>query len=1354
MSQAGVSLQETEYLLSPPQRRLWFLEQLFPGIPTYRTITGVRFRGALDVDALQGALVALVARHAVLRARFRDRDGEPVQVLSPPGPVPLDLTDLRQPGPDAAEAEVRRLAWEEVRGPLDLRRGPMLRGRLVRLAPDHHVLLLTVHHIVFDAWSREVLLREIAALYRGLRRPGSAVAGLPPLPLEYVAYVARQRSEAARVRLERSRSYWRQQLQGCAVPSSPLWTDGPLAATPTFEGARASVRIPAELDDRIAELARRQGTTVAKLLLAAFQILLHRHAGSDELVVGLLVAGRREPELRSLIGLFVNELPLPLHLEEADTFRALLGRAHAAVVGALDHQDMPLEELVREVSPAGPPGHSPLFQVAFNHKPPRQVALDFGEGLGASAIALDNGVAPFDLTLNVESEGGTRTCHFDYPSGLFDPARMERMAGHYLMLLRGIVDGPDCPVAALPLLDERERRAILHAASGPAPAKAAPDVVDAFLAHARRRPAHPAVVGPDAMLSYAELDGRSNQLARRLRSLGVGGESRVAVGVPRGAGELVALLATLKAGGAYVPVDPSHPLERVRVILEDAAPEVLVAPARSPLCTAVPPSTVLLPLDDLQGATAGFEAAPLEGSAGGDPLAYLLFTSGSTGRPKGVEVRRRAFANLLHSMATTPGATEDECLLAVTTTTFDIAHLELFLPLVVGGTVVIANRETVVDPRRLRRRLESGPFTIMQATPTTWRLLLDAGWRGSPGLRVFVGGEALDPDLAAALLDRSAEVWNLYGPTETTIWSTVERIRRGPGRISIGRPIDRTQIYIVNEALRLAPIGTIGEIAIGGEGLARGYRGRPELTGERFVPNPYGDPGERIYRTGDLGRLLPDGRFECLGRTDHQVKIRGFRIELGEIESVLRSAPGVNEAVVVADRPTTGDARLVAYWVGPAGRQALFEKARGSLPAYMVPSAFVQLESFPLTTSGKIDRRALAALPVTPVAPASLPRTLTAGERRLSVIWQELLGRMYFAPTDDFFDVGGHSLLAVRLVVEIEKAFGIRLPLSTLVKNSTLEQVSAEIQAGRPGEPSRVVWFNEGGDRPPLFAITPFLGDALMFRQLSAALGLAQPVVSLQPVGLVGTRCQESVEAAAAELLGAIEAAQPDGPCHLLGYCVGGQIALEVACQLESRGRRVAFLGLVDTVRPGTRKAAEARAQRAADAGRASPGVPAAAGERKPALLHRAGRRARKALLRLAFELCRHANARQPGFLQDEEFLQRLVVDCHRLRPFPGTAVLFGSTDERDAVLPRDRGWGRLVLGGLRVVDVPGGHVAILHRPSVLGLGEQITRALEESRTNVSGTGGSMDVPPLRERPVRPPPADLHQALHRRPGAD
>ena len=692
-----------------------------------------------------------------------------------------------------------------------------------------------------------------------------------------------------------------------------------------------------------------------------------------------------------------------------------------------------------------------------------------------------------------------------------------------------------------------------------------PDLLEALGRTVTRLGGKVAVEATDGHLTYRELDRVSNQLANRLASLGVTRESLVGVSLPRGALELVALLATLKAGGAYVPLDPSHPAERQQGIITDAPPQVMLVQPGSRLAAASAERTLVL--DGIAAATAGQSDRPCSAAADGNQLAYVLFTSGSTGKPKGVEIPRGALANFLGSMARCPGLGEAERLLAITTTSFDIAGLELFLPLWVGATVVIADCETAHDPRKLRGRLEQGDLTTLQATPATWRLLLEAGWRGDGKLRMLCGGEAMSPALADRLLAAGGELWNVYGPTETTVWSTLARIERGYDKVTIGGPIEETQVYVLDERLAPVPAGQEGELWIGGLGLARGYRGRPELTAERFVQNPRGPVGDRIYRTGDLGRQLADGRFECLGRLDHQVKIQGFRIELPEIEGVLRAVPGVDEALVVADRREEGADRLIAYWVGAAAREELIAAVRQQLPAYMVPAAYVSLQTLPLNSNGKIDRKQLPRPELVESAPPRATRPPTEIEARIAGVWTHVLGSPQVPLDQSFFTVGGTSALALKAVARIEHELGIELSLQAFFATPTVEGIAASLgQKFSPDAPV-VARLREGQpDRTPLFC----LFGVTLYQDLALELDDDRSVFGLHvPIRLVpGRDPSPTLEAIGGRYVELIRRHQAHGPYDLLGLCFGGITAYEVASQLVALGETVRSVTIIDAVLP------------------------------------------------------------------------------------------------------------------------------------------------------------------------------------------
>ena len=682
-----------------------------------------------------------------------------------------------------------------------------------------------------------------------------------------------------------------------------------------------------------------------------------------------------------------------------------------------------------------------------------------------------------------------------------------------------------------------------------------------------RSPQRIAIEAEDGHLSFAELGRVSNQLAHHLIALGVTRETRVAISIPRGSTELLMMLAIVKAGGTYIPLDPSHPIGRLQAVAEDADPFLMLVHPASPIHASPVPGVLQILVDDVQALASGWPTHSPNLSYDAGQQLYILFTSGSTGRPKGVEVPRGAFSNFLGSMARAPGLIQSDRLLAITTTSFDIAGLELFLPLYVGATVVIADKETTRDPRRLRRKLEASDITVLQATPATWRLLLDAGWQGDGKLKMLCGGEALSKDLARRLLAAGSELWNMYGPTETTVWSTIERITDFEGPISIGRPIDETQVYVLDAELRPVELGAEGEICIGGAGLALGYRGRADLTAEKFVVNPHKSTNELIYRTGDLGRVMPDGRLQCLGRLDHQVKMRGFRVELGEIENVLGEVQGVSEVLVVAVPKSEGDPGLAAYWIGSASREALIDAARSRLPDYMVPTLYVPVERFELNTSGKIDRAKLPPPDQRPPIESKHVASRNDTELRVSAIWQRVLGARDISVDDDFFTIGGTSIGAAQVVTLLEAEFGFEVPLGTLFENPTVARLAQNIGANISLDDPIVVELRRGVEgKPPLFC----LFGVQIYQALANRISGNGSVYGMHiPFRYIpGVDTAPSLARMAMKYAEHIRRYQPKGPYHIAGFCFGGVVAYMVAHEFQKSGDSVVAVTVIDAVLP------------------------------------------------------------------------------------------------------------------------------------------------------------------------------------------
>ncbi len=1033
-----------ELPLSFAQQRLWFLDRLEPGSALYNLPSAVEAEGRLYLGALAASLREIVRRHEALRTTFAARAGEPVQVIHPRAAVELPVVDLAALPEPARMAEAQWLATEAARRPFDLARGPLLRVLLLRLAGEHHLAVLTLHHIVSDGWSMGVLVGEIAALYPAC--VAGAPSPLPELPVQSADFAVWQRERLQGEALERELAFWREALAGAPYVLD-LPADRPRPAVQTFAGAQAAVRLEPALVASLREAGRAGGHTLFMLLLGAFEVLLARWSGQETLLVGTPVSGRARPEVQGLVGFFVNTLPLRADLAGEPSLGELLERVKAAELAAFAHQELPFGRLVEDLHPDRDLSRSPLFQVMFALQRAAAEALSL-PGLTLRARDLDTGTAKFELTLQLAEGADSVAGWIEYNTDLFDAATVERMADQLATLLRAFPGSPERPVWELPFLPEPERRQLLldwNATRRSWPAETL--VHELFEQQAARTPEAPAVGCGGAALTYRQLEERANRLARRLRRLGVGPEVRVGLCVERSAEMVVALLGILKAGGAYVPLDPSHPAERLALVLADSGMAALVTEER--LLAVLPEQAApVLCLDRDAGEVAAEDAGPLPRLADAESLAYVIYTSGSTGRPKGVQLPHRAVVNFLRAMAERPGLGAGDVMPALTTLAFDIAGLEIYLPLAVGGQVEVVTREEAADGRRLAARLREAGATAVQATPATWRLLLAAGWEGLAGLEVLCGGEALPRDLAEALLARGAELWNVYGPTETAIWSTAGRVVSGSGPVLLGRPIANTELYVVDRRLREVPPGAAGELWIGGEGVARGYLGQVGLTAEKFVPHPWSaEPGARLYRTGDLVRHRSAGELEFLGRLDHQVKVRGFRIELGEIEAALLRHPMVAQAVAAA-RQEGAETRLAAYVV-PAGEPPaicdLREHLRRSLPEYMVASAFVLLDSLPLNASGKVDRKALPAPQGTRDAASERPWVDPRNEleRTIAAVWREVLGVDRVGANDNFFDLGGHSLLAAQVHARLGEALGREIALLDLFRYPTVAALAA-----------------------------------------------------------------------------------------------------------------------------------------------------------------------------------------------------------------------------------------------------------------------------------------------------------------------
>jgi amino acid adenylation domain-containing protein len=1222
---------------------------------------------------------------------------------------------------------------------------------------DDWAMLLNMHHIVSDGWSVGVLTTELTALYRAFLegRPSP----LAPLPVQYADYSVWQRQWLRGEVLEAQTAYWRERLQGVRTVLD-LPTDRPRPPVQSFRGGHRPVRLPAPVPQALRAVTREGGATLFMALLAGLQAILHRYTGQEDILVGSPVANRTRGEVEGLIGFFVNALVLRGEFRSSAaqgiTFRELLGRVRTTALGAYAHQDLPFERLVDELKIERSLARNPVYQVVFTfNTPARPLELP---GLVLAPLNAEGASAKVDLLLGItEPETGrsdTLDGSWEYSADLFDPSTIDRLSDHMAILLRAASENPDRPLSDLPLLTAAERDQLLvqwnDTGISEAAIAAIAAVAECCLHHlfedwAKRQPEALAVIFDDRTLTYGELDEQADRLAGRLRSLGVGGigsEELVGISLERGIERIVAVLGVFKAGGAYVPLDPSHPRERLSWMLEDSRARVLIT--ESHLLDALPDHgarVVCLDRDDWQSGTETFERA----GAGPDHLAYVIYTSGSTGRPNGVLVRHGAAVNLIRRAAGHFLVGPESRLLQSVSFSFDASVLETWTALSSGAALCVARQETLLSGDALAAMIRRDGITTAVLTPS---VLNSLPAEGMPTLEVVsVGGESCPGELASrwsppdSILRR---LLNCYGPTETTIYTTLHvcwgSYRKEP---PIGRPVGGSRAYVLDFHGQPAPAGVPGALWIGGIGLARGYLNRPELTAERFAPDPFGGGGERLYRTGDLARWTADGELEFLGRIDRQVKIRGLRIELGEIEAALGSHPRLREYAVLVRDDGRGGKRLAAYVVAappldgdedlpPLASQDLREHLRGRLPDYMVPGSFTFLEALPRTPTDKIDRDAILRLDPSADDHAGAdrvePRDIV--ELELVRIWQEVLGVPRVGVRDNFFEAGGHSLLAVRLMAQVQQRFGRELPLSVLFQGGTVEEMATRLRGGESGETSSLVPIQPAGSRPPLFCVHPAGGDVLCFAELARHLGPDQPFYGFQSRGLTGAEPPLTrIEDMAAHYIEEMRRQQPQGPYRLGGWSLGGVVAFEMARQLREQGDEIALLVILDSVPDLTAEAAGFQTD--VDFLLDMAGYVESLWGRSLGLT-RADLESldSEAQMEVFAERLRGADFLPPG--AGVEQLARILrvykananaAGFYEPRPYPGGLTLIRAADmppvPEGPLSEPDLGWGRVVEGPVEVLPVPGQHLTILAEPYVEGLARELERCLsraEETR--------------------------------------
>ncbi|MEH2381700.1 MAG: amino acid adenylation domain-containing protein [Nostoc sp.] len=1030
------------------QQRLWFLNQLDPNSISYNIPVAIRLKGRLNQAALEQSFNKIVLRHEVLRTTFAVIDSQPVQVIHPASTSIISVVDLRNLPDIKRETEVKQLIIEAAQCPFDLGVAPLLRTTLLWLDEEEYILLVVMHHIVTDEWSMGVFIEELSTLYQAFC--AGVPSPLPELPIQYADFAVWQRQWLSESVLETQLNYWLAQLDG-APELLQLPTDRPRPSVQTYQGTTQSLTLNTDLTQKLQTLSQESGTTLFMTLLAAFATLLYRYSGQSDILIGSPIANRNPSEIESLIGFFVNTLVLRTRFEDNPSFEKLLTQVRQTTLKAYEYQDVPFEQVVEALQPQRSLSHSPLFQVMFvlQNAPKGELELP---GVTWCELNQQSTTAMFDLTVSITETDHGLVSKWEYNTDLFDGSTIERMAAHFQNLCSAIVENPVATVGELPLLSEAERHQLLSFNDTASVYPTDKCIHQLFEEQVERTPRAVAVVFENQQLTYQELNQRANQLAHHLQTLGVGPEVLVGICVERSIEMLVGLLGILKAGGAYVPLDPNYPQERLSYMLADSGIEVLLT--HRSLLESLPSHTArVVCLDSDWGAIEQHQKDNLDFGVCSDNLAYTIYTSGSTGLPKGVQICHHSVVNFLNSMSHFPRLTQEDTFSAVTTISFDIAALELYLPLMVGAKVIVVPREIATNGDLLFSELFESKTTAMQATPATWQMLLAGGWSSDYPLKVFCGGEALAAQLADQILETGSELWNLYGPTEATIWSTIYQVgankivaRKEDAPSSIGRPISNTQIYILDSHLQPVPIGVAGELYIGGDGLARGYLNRPELTQEKFIPNPFSDSkSQRLYKTGDLARYSSDGNITFIGRIDQQVKVRGFRIELGEIEAVLNTHPQIEQAVVIAKEDIPGNKRLVAYVVycnESITTNNLHEFLRQKLPEYMLPNAFVTLDTLPLTPNGKVDRKALPA-PETlrDDLSGSFVAPQTPVEKILTEIWTQVLRIEQVGIHDNFFELGGDSITSIQIVARA-KQMGLELTPRQMFAHQTIAKLA------------------------------------------------------------------------------------------------------------------------------------------------------------------------------------------------------------------------------------------------------------------------------------------------------------------------
>ncbi|MFD0751104.1 amino acid adenylation domain-containing protein [Mucilaginibacter calamicampi] len=1285
---------------------------------SYNESASLEIKGDLNFAAFTRAVEDLVLRHEALRATISP-NGE-MLVLYKNFPIDLKLTDISDLAEAEMQTELHTFLRREIDTQIDIYNGPLFKVFMHKTGTDAWFFTIIKHHIIGDGWSTGIILEDLGKMYSANKHGITSSLDAPSQISDYASWQANFKLTDE---CKKAKAYWLE-LYKNNIPLLDLPTDRARRSPRSFKGRRIDQPMSATLASQIKAAGAKAGTSLVTTLLAAFEVFLYKKTQQTDIVVGLPASGQAASGLTSVVGNCVNLLPLRSHISPDLPFSEYLKKRKKEVLDAYDHQNLTFGELIRKLYIPRDASRIPLVPVIFNIDMGMDNAVAF-DGLDIKLISNPRAYENFEIFLNATRSKDDMVLEWSYNTDLFNAATIEDYNNDYISLLENIVASPDTSIASLTGVQQSSANTNF---AGEILIPDGKNLISLFEAAAINYADKTAVSYQQSSITYGQLNQKANQLCSFLIEKGIGRQDIVGLLADRSIEMVISLLAILKAGAAYLPLDPIYPAERIAYMLEDSSAKMVLVsqPYKGKYKTG---ATEIVIDDQLPNLTAYNDKNPKE-NIESNGIAYVIYTSGSTGKPKGVKITHLNLVNFLLSMQKVPGISASDRLLALTTVSFDIAGLELYLPLISGAEVIIAGAEAVRDGRQLVSLIVEKDISIVQATPSSWQMLVDSGLQQRDNLKALSGGEPLPKELAGKLLTLTASLWNVYGPTETTIWSTIKQILPGEEQITIGLPIDNTQIYIIDEHGKPLPTGDVGEIYIGGYGVAQGYLNRPELTAEKFVANALSNsPDAKLYRTGDLGKILANGEIQCLGRIDNQVKIRGYRIELGEIESSLSAQKGVKQSVVVAFDDALLNKYLVAFVITDSGDVSKLEeqlqtewrnKLAEKLPDYMVPEEFVSIDKFPLTPNGKIDRKAFvkpARKHSSTTSNGDLP--VSANEKLIARIFSENLGLTDIKLSDDFFKMGGHSLLAVKVMVAIERETGERLPLATFFDNSTVKKLAARLADNNPeGAWDTIVPIKTSGQKPPLFLVHGSGLNVLNFKTVSENFDDTQPFYGVQAIGLSKpAEMPDTVEAIATYHLSEILKVDPEGPYTIAGYSYGGFIAYEIVKQLIQSGKRVNFFGVIDTN-------ARAAMQPQSKTTRLIEKV-IRQFHKLPFFIGSFIKHPKEAFEYQKYIFGRKLSKHNPDETNKDiekytEYENQIrdkyntVMDRYIIRPFDIKVSLF-RVQKRLYFLddPKYLGWKKLALKGVKIYDVPGDHKTFLEPPNDKSFARIIQQALD-----------------------------------------